>query len=74
MKKENDMIGETFNFVEGIGGDIWGPTGKVVAKVCVEDLTTDDANRLVRAILAGLNAEFNTPRASKPSFNVPPKK
>ena len=68
------MTKEAFNFVEGIGGDIWGPTGKVVVRVCVEDLTTDDANRLVRVILAGLNAEFNTQRAHKPSFNVPPKK
>ena len=51
-----------------------GPTGKIVAKVCVDDLTTNDANRLVMAILAGLNAEFNTPKDGQPSLNVPPKK
>jgi len=68
------MTKRAFNFIEGIGGDIFGPNGKVVAGVCVQDLTTDDANRLVRVIVAALNAEFNTPKEGEPSLNVPPKK
>lgn len=48
-------------FTEGNGGDIWGPTGKVVARVHVESLRTDEASKMTKAVIAALEAEFPDP-------------
>ena len=49
-------------FFEMVGGEIMGPTGKPVAYVQVDNLTTAEAARAARAIVAALEAEFPAPR------------
>lgn len=45
-------------FVEGQGGVIFGPGGQEAVKVNVEGMTTADAQRAVKAVIAALDAEF----------------
>lgn len=46
-------------FFEGLGGEIIGPSGHVVARVMVDNLTTADAGRVMRTLVESLNKEFS---------------
>lgn len=52
------MASPPIEFREECGGRIIGPTGQVVARVIVEDMTTAEAVLCVAAIVAALNAAF----------------
>ncbi|MFC0281792.1 hypothetical protein ACFOHK_08275 [Falsigemmobacter intermedius] len=45
-------------FIEMPGGVIIGPNGRDAVRVAVDELTTADASRITRAVIAALNAEF----------------
>lgn len=49
-------------FVESFGGVIYGPGGREVVKVNVDGMITAEAHRVVKAVIAALEAEF-TPEA-----------
>lgn len=52
-------------FFESNGGCIYSmTTGYEVAKVSVENLTTEDAYRLVRTIIAALDKDFDRDQPS----------
>lgn len=44
-------------YVEYNGGEIIGPKGRVVCRVCVESMTTTDARMLTKCIVDALNQE-----------------
>lgn len=48
-------------FIEGHGGAIWGPSGKEVVRVQVENMVTAEAVRVTKAVIAALEAEFPNP-------------
>ncbi|RRH72007.1 hypothetical protein [Falsigemmobacter faecalis] len=45
-------------FIEMPGGVIIGPNGRDALRVAVDELTTAEAGRITRTVIAALNAEF----------------
>lgn len=53
------------SFIELRGGEIQAPNGCVVARLCLDQMTIDEAQRAMKAIIAALDAEFPAPSAVK---------
>ena len=63
MKEANTLENPKTKFFEASGGQIYGPSGQIVAVVNIQAMRMTEAARCVAAIISALEYEFSKPQA-----------